>query len=250
MRMQVGQALREARLNRGLDLYEIQRVTGIRVQDLRAMEEDRWEAIPADDAEDRLSAYARFLELDEEPLLAEFRHPGERQPSKEPVSPGVIEPGGREPRSQWQPRGLLLVLGVAALVGLIIGLAVVGPLGGSSNGGGNGGTEATNASRASQTTTTPASSHVSVQLHPTAVVWVCLVNQRARPVIDGENLAADQTVGPYDAKGFDVTFGNGSVELTVNGQRVKVPPISSPLGFRITPDGATRLPPSEQPTCT
>ena len=51
MRMQVGQALRKARLQRGIDLYEVKRVTKIRVQTLRAMEEDRWDDVPAAEAE-------------------------------------------------------------------------------------------------------------------------------------------------------------------------------------------------------
>jgi transcriptional regulator with XRE-family HTH domain len=250
MRMQVGQALREARLNRGLDLYEIQRVTGIRVQDLRAMEEDRWEALPEAVAEERLTAYADFLGLDEGELLEQFRHPGERGRPEEGISAGVIRRGGSVPRLHWRPSGVLMVGGVAALVGVILGLVVVGPLGGSGNRGGGHGNEGTSASSASRTTTTTASPAVSVQFHPTAVVWVCLVDHRQHPVIDGENLAADQTVGPYDGKSFDVTFGNGSVQLTVNGQAVKVPPIAAPLGYRITPDGATRLPPPDQPSCT
>jgi hypothetical protein len=239
--------LREARLNRGIDLYEVQRVTGVRVQDLRAMEEDRWEAIPAGEAEQHLSTYAGFLGLDEQALLEEYSHPGEHAEAR--VSPGVIAPGSSEPRLHWNRGGVLAVVGVAAVVGVIIGLAVVGPFGGSGNGG-KGGTAATDASSAGQATTTTASSPVSVQLHPTAVVWVCLVDMRERPVINGETLAADQTIGPYDGNGFDVTFGNGSVELTVNGERVKVPPISAPLGFRITQDGATRLAPADEPTCT
>ena len=52
--MQVGQVLREARLQRGLDLYEVKRVTKISVPALRAMEEDRWESLPADEAEEHL----------------------------------------------------------------------------------------------------------------------------------------------------------------------------------------------------
>jgi cytoskeletal protein RodZ len=226
----------------------VQRVTGVRVQDLRAMEEDRWEAVPPDEAEERLSTYAGFLGLDEQALLEEYSHPGEQAEAR--VSPGVIAAGSSEPRLHWNRRSVLAVVGVAALVGVIIGLVVVGPFGGSSNGGGQSGTEASNASSAQSTATTTAASPVSVQLHPTAVVWVCLVDMRQRPVINGENLAADQTIGPYDGKGFDVTFGNGSVELTVNGESVKVPPISAPLGFRITQDGATRLAPSDEPTCT
>src|SRR6266508_4558822 len=71
--MQVGQVLREARLKRGLDLYEVKRVTKISVPALRAMEEDRWEEVPAPGAEVLLETYAEFLELDAQSLLAERR---------------------------------------------------------------------------------------------------------------------------------------------------------------------------------
>jgi cytoskeleton protein RodZ len=224
--MQVGQVLRDARLKRGLDLYEVRRVTKVSVQALRAMEEDRWDEVPAPGPEALLEVYARFLGLDEQSLLAEPR---------------------REQRHAGRPRrDVLLVIGFAAVVGLIIGLVAVGPLGG-------GGGEETNANtfaRTTTTTATTASAPVSVELRTNALVWVCLVDQRGRPVINGLNLLRDQTVGPYDAKAFDVTFGNGKIELTVNGQPVDVPPVAAPLGYRITPDGATRLAPSEEPSCT
>lgn len=225
MKTQVGQALREARLKRGLDLYEVKRVTKISVTTLRAMEEDRWDDVPAPGAEALLDAYARFLGLDEQALVA--------------------EPRSDERHADWHRRGVLLVIGFAAVVGLIIGLVAVGPLGG-------GGGEATNAKTPAQittTTATTASAPVSVELRTSALVWVCLVDQRGRPVIDGLNLVRDQTVGPYDAKSFDVTFGNGKIDLTVNGQPVNVPAIAAPLGYRITRDGATRLAPGDQPTC-
>jgi transcriptional regulator with XRE-family HTH domain len=225
--MQIGQTLREARLKQGLDLYEVKRVTKVSVPDLRALEEDRWDDVRAPEPRALLEVYASFLGLDTEALLAE---PGRRQP-----------PGGRHRRS------VLLAIGFAAAVGLIIGLIGLGSLGGSGGGGGSGGpTEVV-----TQTTTTPApSSPVSVQITTHALVWVCLIDQRERPVINGLNLARDQTVGPYSGKAFDVAFGNGKVDVTVNGSPVDVPDIAEPFGYRITPKGATRLAPSDEPTCT
>jgi cytoskeleton protein RodZ len=226
--MQVGQVLCEARLKRGIDLYEVMRVTKISVPALRAMEEGRWDDVPAPGAEALLEAYARFLGLDEQALVAEPR---------------------RDQRHPGRPRRrVLLIIGIAAVVGLIIGLVAVGPLGG-----GGGGGEATNANTVAQTTTTTAttpSAPVSVELRTNALVWVCMVDQRGRPVINGLNLVRDRTLGPYDGKGFDVTFGNGKIDLMVNGEAVDVPPIAAPLGYRITPDGATRLDPSDGPSCT
>jgi transcriptional regulator with XRE-family HTH domain len=223
--MQVGQVLREARLQRGLDLYEVKRVTKISVPSLRAMEEDRWEDLPESEAEEQLTAYADFLGLDHL-VLAE-------QPGRD-AGPGA------------HTRSVLLAVGFAALVGLIIGLVGLGPLGGS--GGGGGGTVTTGV--AVQTTTTTASAPVSIQISTHALVWVCLVDHRGHPVINGLNLVRDQTVGPYNGKAFDVAFGNGKLDLTVNGQPVDVPNIAAPFGFRITPEGATRLTPSQEPTCT
>ena len=221
--MQVGQALREARLKRGLDLYEVKRVTKISVPDLRAMEEDRWDDVRAPGPETLLETYAQFLGLDEQALLADR--------------------GMREPRRGAHIRSVLLVVGLAALVGLIIGLIGIG----SGGGGGGGGEVKTPV--ITQTTTTP-SSPVSVQITTHALVWVCLVDARGRPVVNGQNLVRDQTIGPYNGKSFDVAFGNGKVDLTVNGQPVDVPDIAAPFGYRITRDGATRLTSSEQPTCT
>jgi len=223
--MQVGQVLREARLQRGLDLYEVKRVTKISVSSLRAMEEDRWEDLPESEAEEQLTAYADFLGLDHL-VLAE-------QPGRD-AGPGA------------HTRSVLLAVGFAALVGLIIGLVGLGPLGGS--GGGGGGAVTTGV--AVQTTTTTASAPVSIQISTHALVWVCLVDHRGHPVINGLNLVRDQTVGPYNGKAFEVAFGNGKLDLTVNGQPVDVPNIAAPFGFRITPEGATRLTPSEEPSCS
>jgi transcriptional regulator with XRE-family HTH domain len=225
--MRVGQVLREARLKRGLDLYEAKRVTKISVPALRAMEEDRWDDVPAPGSEALLEIYAQFLGLDEQSLLA--------------------EPSIHEPHRGEHTRSVLLAIGVAALVGLIIGLVVTGPLGGS--GGGSGVTE-TRTSAAAQTATTTAGSPVSIEISTHALVWVCLVDGRGRPLINGLNLVRDQTVGPYDGKAFDVAFGNGKLDLTVNGQPVDVPNIAAPFGYRITPEGTTRLAPADEPTCT
>lgn len=221
----VGQALREARLQSGLDLYEVKRVTKISVPVLRAMEEDRWEEVPAPGAEALLEIYARFLGLDEQSLLA--------------------EPGAREPSRGEHTRSVLLAIGLAALVGLAIGLVGLGPLGGS-----EGGDNVTTGVAGTTTTATTTTAPVSIEVSTHALVWVCLVDQRGHPVINGLNLVRDQTVGPYEGKAFEVTFGNGKVDLTVNGQPVNVPPIAEPFGYRITPDGVTRLAPEDRPTCS
>ncbi|HET9119019.1 MAG TPA: hypothetical protein VFN72_00680 [Solirubrobacterales bacterium] len=156
------------------------------------------------------------------------------------------EPGGRDHNHGWRAGAFVPVLAVAVVVGLTIGLVAVAP---SSSGGGVG--SALVIGRSPETTTlAPPSAPVSISLHTKKLVWVCLLDQGRRPVINGLNLIADQTVGPYDGRAFTISVGNGSIDLTVNGRALDIPSIAAPLGYRITPQGATRLPPSEQPSCT
>ena len=145
---------------------------------------------------------------------------------------------------------LLTVVGFAAVVGLIVGLAIAGASGGSGSDASPAATDATQAGSTTNTVTTGSSYTASIEFDTKKLVWVCLVDQRRRPVIDGLNLVAHQAVGPYGAKAFDVSFGNGSIELAVNGEPVDVPAIAAPLAYRITPEGATRLSPAAGPSCT
>ncbi len=123
--MQAGEALREARLGRGLDLYEVKRVTKISVPALRAMEEDRWDDLPAPGPQALLETYADFLGLDPSDLEHDERT-------------------SRLPRPSAYTRSVLLVVAVAAAVGLVIGLIGVGSGGsnGHSHGGASGGPSA------------------------------------------------------------------------------------------------------------
>ena len=257
MATRVGKALSQARTGRGIDLYEVQRVTKIRVQLLRAMEEDRWEDLPVP-AHTRglLSTYARYLGLDEAALVDEYTNTVERADRVEPVPHGVVQRGvlrqrqpGKGDRS-IKPVALWLT-GIAAAAA--VALVIVASLGGSGNGGHrsaqHAGKARGSASTASTGQTPAQSSEVSVQLRSTAAVWVCLVDDSGRALVNGETLAADESRGPFSGRSFDVTFGNGSVEMTVDGQPADIPPVASPLGYRILPGGVRKLSPSSQPTC-
>ncbi|MGH2984356.1 MAG: helix-turn-helix domain-containing protein [Solirubrobacterales bacterium] len=261
MAPQVGQALREARTERGIELSEVERATYIRIRFLRAMEEDRWEALPAPAyARGFLSTYARFLGLDDQALVDEYRRSAEGVDRAEPIPYTVLQRGVLGRRRSIKPVAMLFTGLVAAVV---LGLVIVGPLGGSENGGDvadqRGGTEA---GSAAMTTTngerpvapagqlpTAQASEVSLELRSTGTVWVCLVNDEDRAPVNGETLTADEVRGPFDSRAFEVTFGNGSVEMTVDGEPTEIPPVAEPLGYRITPSGVRKLDPSSQPTC-
>jgi Helix-turn-helix domain len=251
MASQIGRALREARTERGIDLSEVERVTKIRIKFLLAMEEDRWEALPAPAyARSFLAAYARFLGLDDQALVDEYRRTAEGADRAEPIPYKVLQPGHGRTRA-IRPAAILLTGLVAAVA---LGLVIVGSLGGSDGGGDRadrrGGKAAGSASVTTTTDETPAASaEVSLELRSTGSVWVCLVDNDDRAPVNGETLTADEVRGPFNSRAFEVTFGNGSVEMTVDGEPAEIPPVAEPLGYRITPTGVQRLDPSSQPTC-
>jgi cytoskeleton protein RodZ len=248
MAPKLGQVLREARTQRGIELSEVERSTKIRVKFLRAMEEDRWDALPAPAyARGFLSAYARFLGLDDQELVNEYRRTIEPEDRPAPIPYKVVQPGLSRRRRSVKPVVLLLTGLVAAVV---LGLLIAGSLGGSDNGGDvaerRDGPAA--GSRTDQLPTTQAS-EVSLELRATEPVWVCLVDDAGQAQVNGETLAANEVRGPFEGRAFEVTFGNGAVEMTVNGEPTEIPPVAEPLGYRITPSGVGELPPSSQPTC-
>jgi hypothetical protein len=233
MKPQVGQALREARTERGIQLNEVERVTKIRLRFLRAMEEDRWDDLPAPaNVPGFISAYAKFLGLDEQALVDQYMV----RPSR---SPGA--------RRSIKPRAIVAAGVVAAIV---LALVIVASLGSSGNGGGESKRHGTKAAGGAPTgTQTAPASSVSLALRSTGTVWVCLVDNRDRALVNSETLAPGDARGPFDGRAFEVTFGNGSIDMTVDGEPAKVPHVAEPLGDRITPNGVAKLDPSSEPTC-
>ena len=65
----IGQVLKEGRLALGLDIEDIAQRTRICGRYLRAMEDDRFEAIPKVFDRGYLKIYADFLRVDAKPLL-------------------------------------------------------------------------------------------------------------------------------------------------------------------------------------
>jgi hypothetical protein len=259
----IGRTLRKARTERGLELTDVERATKIRIKFLEAMEEDRWEALPAPAyARGFLDIYARHLGLDREALLDQYDETVEDE-RPEPIPESVIKPGMlRQHRSPKRTPEINLKPVAKVLVGLVllavVGLLIVGLIGGSGDDGGGekrakakdrGTKAAAPATPTSTTTTTTPAGEVSVELQPTGTVWVCLVDDAGDPLVDSETLTIGDSRGPFTASGFEVTFGNGSVEMTVDGGPEQIPEVAEPIGYRITPSGVRELDPSSQPTC-
>jgi len=252
----LGKTLRDARNRRKLDLEQVEASTKIRVRFLRALENEEWDVLPGETyARSFIRTYANLLGLDGARLAEEHRRdvgavrPGERLPRVEPVP---IPRAGRPTRRLRLPPRVVAVAVSAVLVGILIVVGVTSGGGGSSGspqddrrGGGQQAADG-QASKAPKP-----KQGMSLKLTATAEVWVCLLDSGGEPLVDGQILATGSEAGPYRSGSFTVSFGNGEVSMTVNGQQASIPATSSPVGYSIGAGGELReLPEGERPTCT
>ena len=91
---------------------------------------------------------------------------------------------------------------------------------------------------------------VSLKIEPTAEVWACVLDAKGKPLVDGATLAAGETAGPFHSRSYTAAFGNGSVEVWVDGKRAQTPSTPSPMGFTVDRHGKLReIPEGERPSC-
>ena len=89
-----------------------------------------------------------------------------------------------------------------------------------------------------------------MKLSATGAVWVCLVDQNGKALVNGETLNAGETRGPFEARELKLNLGNGGIRVDLNGEPVTIPDAANPIGFDLTPKGAQPLPATARPTCT
>lgn len=90
---------------------------------------------------------------------------------------------------------------------------------------------------------------VSLGVTATAPVWVCLEDQRAHRLINGQTMAAGQASHLYLGTAFRIFLGNGAVRLRINGRERAIPASPNPVGYQVSPRGVTPLPAGSQPPC-
>ena len=262
----IGERLRDARRDLGLDLEEITERTKIRARYLIAMEEERWDALPgAAYVRSFLHTYAEELGLDADALVDEYRsvepardRPGLRgAPPSPPIKPAPgEEPRARARRPRGPPVGADRRRGRRRRAGDHRGDRARGRLGrrrrrarqgpraaGQQGGGGGGGS-------AQEKAPAPEPSRATLRLTTTGTVWVCVIDRAGEALVEGVTLPAGEVQGPFRGGGFDVGLGNGQVEIEANGKAVPIPAAAEPVGFRVTPEGTRELDSAERPTCT
>src|SRR5215210_7126199 len=124
---EIGETLREARMRRRIDMAEVETATKIRAKYLRALESEEWDLLPGPTfVKTFLRTYAEYLELDARLLVEEYKQRFER-PAGLDITPLNLRNQRR--RRRVAPRigpGVVVVLGVVALVAALYLLGVSG----------------------------------------------------------------------------------------------------------------------------
>jgi cytoskeleton protein RodZ len=243
-----------------IDVSEIEAKTKIRAKYLRALENEEWSLLPGPTfVKSFLRTYATALDLDGKALVEEYRLSHER-PSEGMLEP-IVSPSQRNRnrgRGRSQPSGPSrgYTIAVGAIVLVIVVLIILLATGGS---GKNSPTSATTTTprksthhkAAAQVKHAPATGGLlSLSLTPTAAVYVCLIGENGRKLIPGLELQPGESTATYHARHFEITLGNNSVTMYIDGRARTVPTSTQAIGYSITKArGRQTLASAQLPTC-
>jgi cytoskeletal protein RodZ len=264
---EIGETLRDARMRARIDVSEIEAKTKIRAKYLRALENEEWGLLPGPTfVKSFLRTYAQALDLDAKALVEEYRL-SEENPSDAALEPIVSSPqrsrgrpsgGGRPPAGP--SRAYMAIVGAVVLLIALLIFGLVTKGGGSSSNSTATGNPTKSSKKAAKThggkqgkgsaSSSSKSSLVAVSLHPTGPVYVCLIGDNGRKAIPGVELKPGDRTPTYHARKFELTLGNSSVKMFVDGHERPVPASSQAIGYSITKaNGRKRLTLGNLPTC-
>ena len=259
---EIGQTLRETRMRNRVDITEVEAGTKIRAKYLRALENEEWDLLPGPTfVKTFLRSYADYLGLDSRLLVEEYKQRFERpstggaDPVRAAAGAGVDRRRERRRRPWLGPR-----LGGRVRARAGAGRAVSRSARGATR---------TPAAAASPTTVekptaTPSErqrraararrrrrERVTLQIVPTGLVYVCLVDANGRALIDNHDLNTGETTRRFRGRRFRVSFGNGNARMRSDGRTTDVPDRSTPVGFELRPGRRPReLSEARRPTCS
>jgi cytoskeleton protein RodZ len=250
----IGATLRKARARREVELSEVEAATRINARFLRAIEEEDWDALPGDVyARGFVRAYADHLGLDGELLAAELGRQMRADAEPDAMAAATSTSSGHSRRSLARSPSagrLAAVATVVAVAGVAVGIGLVA--GGDDRVGIDGSrTGAVSPRGPAEPRPAPARpSLLSLELTATGEVWVCLLDAGAQPLVNGQILETGAEEGPFRSGSFTVSFGNGEVSMSIDGQEAEIPATSSPIGYAIDADGVLEpLAEGERPEC-
>jgi cytoskeleton protein RodZ len=234
---EIGNSLREARQRQGLDLARVEDATKIRAKHLQALEDERFEVLPAETyVKGFLRAYAEFLGLDGELYVDEFNS---RFASVEELPVAAAPPRRRKRASESS----FVVVALAGIVAVAILVVVAFTL--SNDGSSNGAADLTDRRASTHMTGSSAQGETNAstqQKQPTTARLVltaargsCWVEVR-RNAADGELLFAGTIERGksmrFTGKRLWLIFGSApsdNLNVRLNGQRVSDFPAGEPV---------------------
>jgi cytoskeleton protein RodZ len=253
---EIGQTLRETRMRNRIDITEVEAGTKIRAKYLRALENEEWDLLPGPTfVKTFLRSYADYLGLDSRQLVEEYKQRFER-PSTVELTPFARGPGGRREQRRRSRAWLGPAIAVGFVLVLILGaLYALGSWGDDATGGGGPNTvehpTATPTKSKAKKKKPAAPTRVTLQIVPTGIVNVCLVDASGKTLIDNQDLQAGHNSKRYRGKRFRVSFGNGQARLKAGKRTIDVPDRSTPVGYDVRPGKRPReLSGARRPTCT
>jgi cytoskeleton protein RodZ len=254
----IGSLLRETRIRNKIDITTVEDATKIRAKYLRALENEEWSVLPGPTyVKTFLRTYAQFLGLDPHLLVEEY---SARFEEPEELDVAAFTRKRRLPERPRPARPPRRGYGVALLlVAFLAFLLVLGLTGGEDepDTGPTRGTAPAQREQREGATEQPRSEerrrarprNVRLQVVATRPVWVCVVDSSDRERVAGVVMQAGDREGPFRARSFRVTFGNGGGDLRIDGRRRDTPDRAEPIGYRVRPSGVTVLSEENRPTC-
>ncbi len=80
---------------------------------------------------------------------------------------------------------------------------------------------------------------------------MCLLGDEGRKLIPGTELQPGETTRTYHARRFEITLGNSSVTMIIDGRARSVAPSTEAIGYTLTKArGRQPLGTGHMPTCT
>jgi cytoskeleton protein RodZ len=250
---EIGNSLREARYRQQLELSEVEQATKIRSRYLRALEEETFDALPAQTyVKGFLRTYADYLGLDGQLYVDEYNSrysAGGDEPREPVVARRTARVQSRHHRVER--RGVLFALaGIGVVFALIIAAFKFG-------GSGNDGTQIPNLGNSSTGTT----HHAAKKARKTTVkparparfsLWV--VAARGNCWMEVRNYSANgrtlyagtlelHQLQHFTARRLWIDFGSpGNVRASLNGRSVTIPGGGRTINVQVTSSGVVQAP--------
>ena len=244
---EIGASLREARLRQGLDLRDAETATKIRTKYLRALEEERFDQLPAETyIRGFLRTYAEHLGLDGQLYVDEYNSRYAVDEEQQQLRARRSAPRTRRRRNRDSGLVLAALASIAVVTALVIAAWRFG--GGDGEEAGIPGlnpadTRATTTPAAPPPPATPARTRVVLRAVANSFVEVRANSQRGRQLYSG-TLEQGQT-RLFQGRRVWLNIGiPQNVRVTINGRRVQLLERRKPTIYVATSTGLTPASPT------